>query len=178
MFSLFMGLSNFGSNTAEYVGAGLIELYGGVEAPEFDNLTAVITVSCFCKALPIVLVPFLVPKGTPMGTAREMGAGEAVTGRLIEESMTPDGNGNGNGNGGNGKGGGRGGGGGNEVSYAMADLQDVDHDASQETNGLELSRSRSVMRRGSSGTFEVMASIREDEPADPPSSEAASMSKV
>ena len=39
------------------------------------------------KALPLALIPFLVPAGTPNGTAKEMGAGEAVTG---EGGVTDD----------------------------------------------------------------------------------------
>ena len=38
MFALFMGLSNFGTITGYYVGSGMLSLFGGVEAPEFNHL--------------------------------------------------------------------------------------------------------------------------------------------
>ena len=79
MFSLFMGLSNFGANAAENLGAGLQGLFGGIEAPAYENISGFVALSCAMKALPVLLVPFLVPLGTPLDTAKEMGAGKGVT---------------------------------------------------------------------------------------------------
>ena len=61
MFALFMGLSNFGFSASEYLGAGLLQLLGGVEAPDFPNLWQYEAVLCCTKALPILLVPVLIP---------------------------------------------------------------------------------------------------------------------
>lgn len=80
MFSLFMGLSNFGSSAGGYLGSALLQAYGGVEAPEFEHIEAFVMTSCLMKATPILMVPFLVPRGSPVGTAKEMGAGAAITG--------------------------------------------------------------------------------------------------
>jgi len=87
MFSLFMGLSNFGSDASEYVGASILELFGGVRAPEFRNLVPYVLMQSVAKALPILLIPLLVPRGTPGGTAKEMGAGPAVTGETGESTL-------------------------------------------------------------------------------------------
>ena len=78
MFALFMGLSNFGSAAGEYLGSGLLYLFGGVAKPEFDQLAPYVATRSFMRVLPVLLVPWLVPAGTPADTAREMGASSAI----------------------------------------------------------------------------------------------------
>ena len=78
MFALFMGLSNFGSQSGSYFGSALLRLFGGVEAPGFEGLAPYVVTRTLIGTLPILLVPFLVPRGTPLDTALEMGAGAAV----------------------------------------------------------------------------------------------------
>ena len=86
MFALFMGLSNFGRDAAEFFGAGLLALFGGVARPDYPHMEGLVALSCALKLLPIALVPFLVPEGTPSGTAKEMGASAAVTGEAASAS--------------------------------------------------------------------------------------------
>lgn len=93
MFSLFMGLSNFGGNASEYLGSGLLAILGDVPPPTFPNLELLVFISCACKALPILLVPFLVPTGTPMDTAKEMGAGANITGEMLTADESTHGGG-------------------------------------------------------------------------------------
>ena len=78
MFALFMGLSNFGSAAGEYLGSGLLYLFGGVTKPDFHELAPYVATRSFMRLLPALLVPWLVPAGTPADTAREMGASSAV----------------------------------------------------------------------------------------------------
>ena len=79
MFALFMGLSNFGFAAGEYLGSALLFLFGGVAKPEFHNLGPYVATRSCMRVLPALLVPYLVPAGSPAGTAMEMGAGSAVT---------------------------------------------------------------------------------------------------
>jgi len=74
MFALFMGLSNFGSAAGQYVGSALLRFFGGVEAPAFERLGAYVFTRTLIGATPILLVPLLVPRGTPQSTAAAMGA--------------------------------------------------------------------------------------------------------
>lgn len=65
LFALTMGLSNFGSKMGSYVGIGLLSALGGVDAPHFTNLRLLVVVRSLTRALPIALIPFLVPVGSP-----------------------------------------------------------------------------------------------------------------
>jgi hypothetical protein len=78
MFALFMGLSNFGTITGYYIGSGMLSVFGGVEAPEFNHLGFFVVLRSLTRALPLLLIPFLVPTGTPSDDAKTMGAGAAV----------------------------------------------------------------------------------------------------
>ena len=61
-------------------GASTRSHLGGVERPRYVNIEAFTFTVCAMQALPLLLIPFLVPRGSPNGTAQEMGAGTAVTG--------------------------------------------------------------------------------------------------
>jgi len=89
MFALFMGLSNFGRTAGEYLGSFLLQAYGGVEAPVFENLEAFVVTACLMQAIPILMVPYLVPRGSPRGTAQEMGASRAIFGDG-QDGMPPE----------------------------------------------------------------------------------------
>uniref|UniRef100_A0A7S0J6I0 Uncharacterized protein n=1 Tax=Calcidiscus leptoporus TaxID=127549 RepID=A0A7S0J6I0_9EUKA len=88
MFALFMGLSNFGSASGSYLGSALLRLLGGVRPPAFARLQEYIVLRSLMRIIPVLLVPALVPRGSPRDTAREMGAGAAITG---DEESVPDG---------------------------------------------------------------------------------------
>ncbi len=79
MFSLFMGLSNFGYDVGRYSGAGLMAILGGVQRPAYDGIAAFMALKSAARLLPLLLVPVLVPRGTPADTAAAMGAGPAVS---------------------------------------------------------------------------------------------------
>ena len=66
-----------------------MQAYGGVEAPEFENLETFVMTACLMQAIPILMVPFLVPRGSPVGTAQEMGAGRAILGDG-QDGMPPE----------------------------------------------------------------------------------------
>ena len=74
MFALFMGLSNFGSAAGDYLGSGLLHAFGGVKAPEYDHLVSYVATRSALRALPLLLVPHLVPRGSPADSAAAMGA--------------------------------------------------------------------------------------------------------
>ena len=57
MFSLFMGLSNFGANAAENLGAGLQGLFGGIEAPAYENISGFVALSCAMNASKQLVLP-------------------------------------------------------------------------------------------------------------------------
>ena len=75
LFSLLMGLSNFGSTTGYYVGQGMLSALdppdlpaghqGGVSGPAFRNLEWLVLIQALTRALPLLLVPFLIPTGSP-----------------------------------------------------------------------------------------------------------------
>eukprot|EP00966_Prymnesium_polylepis_P109919 2543201-Prymnesium_polylepis.2 len=67
-----MGLSNFGSAAGEYLGSGLLYAYGGVRKPGFEHLGAYVATRSAMRVLPALLVPCLVPRGTPADTAKEV----------------------------------------------------------------------------------------------------------
>ena len=66
------GVSNFGRSAADYLGSGLLQMLGGVSAPAYDHLTEYVLVACSMKALPLFLIPLLVPHGSPRDTAKEI----------------------------------------------------------------------------------------------------------
>ena len=63
-FATIMGLSNFGSSVGDLVGAGLTNALG-VEKHKYDGLPALVVVRALTRLVPILLVPFLVPRGSP-----------------------------------------------------------------------------------------------------------------
>jgi len=67
LFAFTMGLSNFGSKIGSYMGIGLLHVLGGVHAPHFENLRLLVLIRSLTRALPILLIPYLVPRGTPLG---------------------------------------------------------------------------------------------------------------
>jgi hypothetical protein len=69
IFALMMGLANLGTACGNYSGVVLLELLGGVEAPEFNNIEALVVIRSLLRALPIAFIPYLVPLGSPRSDA-------------------------------------------------------------------------------------------------------------
>ena len=69
LFALEMGLSNFGAQTGKYLGVVLLAVLGGVEPPEFENIEILVVIRALCRLLPILLIPHLVPLGSPRADA-------------------------------------------------------------------------------------------------------------
>jgi len=90
MFALFMGLSNFGGAAGRYMGSSLLKLLGGVQKPDYENLTTFVILRSLARLLPCLLVPLLVPQGSPADTAKAMGAGLGVTGGSTFASSSSD----------------------------------------------------------------------------------------
>ena len=88
MFAIFMGMANLGNDTGFYLGSGLLRLLGGVNAPDFENLTEYVILRALARLIPTALIPFLVPAGGPADTAVDMGAGIGVTGTVETTSAT------------------------------------------------------------------------------------------
>ncbi|GBG33520.1 Folate-biopterin transporter 1, chloroplastic [Hondaea fermentalgiana] len=65
LFALNMGLSNFGVTLGRYHGVGLMWIFGGVTGPNFVNLDWFVLARSLMRLLPILLIPVLVPDGTP-----------------------------------------------------------------------------------------------------------------
>ena len=65
LYALCMGLINLGRSLGWYPGNVLLYILGGVEEPHFHNITLLIAIQCICDFLPILLIPFMVPRGTP-----------------------------------------------------------------------------------------------------------------
>ena len=65
------GLSNFGYNTGTYIGAFMLEALH-VDEPDFENLTLYLGIRQGCRALVLLMIPFLVPAGTPSDTVDAM----------------------------------------------------------------------------------------------------------
>eukprot|EP00516_Mucochytrium_quahogii_P007591 CAMPEP_0203751108 /NCGR_PEP_ID=MMETSP0098-20131031/5233_1 /ASSEMBLY_ACC=CAM_ASM_000208 /TAXON_ID=96639 /ORGANISM=" , Strain NY0313808BC1" /LENGTH=595 /DNA_ID=CAMNT_0050640683 /DNA_START=334 /DNA_END=2121 /DNA_ORIENTATION=- len=65
MFAMNMGLSNMGGTIGGYTGMGLMWLLGGIHRPEFKNLEWFVVLRGISKLFPLVLIPFLVPDGSP-----------------------------------------------------------------------------------------------------------------
>ena len=77
IFALNMGLNNFGVQTGSYLGVVLLAALGGVESPQFENIELWAVLRALCSVLPILLVPVLVPPGSPRG---DVGAAAAPSG--------------------------------------------------------------------------------------------------
>ena len=84
VFALFMGLSNFGSDAGKYLGSSMLKLFGGVSKPDYDGIATYCLLKSLMRLLPLMLVPLLVPAGSPADTAVAMGAGKGVTSNDIE----------------------------------------------------------------------------------------------
>jgi len=88
LFAMLMAFSNFGSSIGQFLGSTLLEFLGVVdcyadmalEAPRAlseeeyvkkgcGNLDKAILVKALCRALPLLIIPILVPDGTPDGPA-------------------------------------------------------------------------------------------------------------
>lgn len=80
MFALFMGLSNFGNDAGRYLGSSLLKYLGNPSKPGYEGIATYSFVKSLMRALPVLLVPFLVPNGSPADSAAALGAGINVTG--------------------------------------------------------------------------------------------------
>jgi hypothetical protein len=103
MFALQMGISNFGNYAGVYLGTAVLEVfYTELHAPEYVGLSSYITLRSAMRALPILLVPILVPRGCPNDSSKEIGAGAAITEEEdpgLETVSEPGGESGGGGNG-------------------------------------------------------------------------------
>jgi len=71
VFALFMGLMNLGKYAGTYLGSSLLLLLGeAVSKPGYDRLPEYVMLCTVLRALPMLLVPFLVPEGTAGGEMR------------------------------------------------------------------------------------------------------------
>jgi len=70
LFALNMGLSNFGVSVGRYLGVFCLEMFGGIEGPEFKNLQWFVLLRSLTRFIPVLFVHQLVPKGTPTDDAR------------------------------------------------------------------------------------------------------------
>jgi hypothetical protein len=64
VFSLLTALGNFGSSISAYSGS-LVLSYFDVSDDNYENLVTVIILKCCCRLVPILLIPFLIPDGSP-----------------------------------------------------------------------------------------------------------------
>lgn len=64
LFAMLMALSNFGATVSEFLGVSMLEAFGVVDG-NFDRLSDVILAKSFCRILPILIVPLLVPNLKP-----------------------------------------------------------------------------------------------------------------
>lgn len=61
--------------TQSFIGSGLLSMLGGVHAPEFDGMQSFVLIKSLVRLLvPLVLVPTLVPRGSPSDTLAAMGS--------------------------------------------------------------------------------------------------------
>uniref|UniRef100_A0A7S4ERM5 Uncharacterized protein n=1 Tax=Chrysotila carterae TaxID=13221 RepID=A0A7S4ERM5_CHRCT len=74
-----MGLSNFGYDAGQYLGAEMLEIFGGVHAPDFENLELYVLIRTLMRLLPLALIPFLVPPGSPNSSATELGLAASIS---------------------------------------------------------------------------------------------------
>eukprot|EP00467_Chlorarachnion_reptans_P018669 CAMPEP_0114498912 /NCGR_PEP_ID=MMETSP0109-20121206/7131_1 /TAXON_ID=29199 /ORGANISM="Chlorarachnion reptans, Strain CCCM449" /LENGTH=627 /DNA_ID=CAMNT_0001676433 /DNA_START=27 /DNA_END=1910 /DNA_ORIENTATION=+ len=85
LFALNMSLSNFGELVGMYLGSALLEMLG-VKRGEFNNLELYIIIRSLAKLLPVFLIKFLVPLGSPDADAIDMSRMKQVENKDIEES--------------------------------------------------------------------------------------------
>jgi len=78
-FSLNMGLLWLGRSFSGYFGMGLLTALGGVEPPLFTNIRLLVVIRSLTRAIPIALIPLLVPPGSPADD--EPGADEPKGGK-------------------------------------------------------------------------------------------------
>jgi len=91
MFALQMGLSNFGNHAGLYLGTAVLEMfYPQLQAPDYSGLASYITLRSALRALPILLVPVLVPRGRPNDSSKDIGAGAAIVDDPEEEGGADD----------------------------------------------------------------------------------------
>jgi len=88
MFALFMGLSNFGSDAGRFLGSSLLKVVGDPTKPDYDGMATYCLLKSLMRLLPIALVPFLVPAGSPADSAKAMGAGAAITDADADASIS------------------------------------------------------------------------------------------
>lgn len=70
VFSLLTALNNFGSSISAYSGS-LVLSYFNVTDGNYDHLVTVILLKCCCRLIPIMLIPFLIPDGSPYSSDKE-----------------------------------------------------------------------------------------------------------
>lgn len=70
VFALLTALGNFGSSISSYFGAFVLQ-YFDIRTGHFDNLVLVILIKSCSRVLPILLIPFLVPRGSPYSDDEE-----------------------------------------------------------------------------------------------------------
>ena len=71
LFSVMMSLSNFGYDVGTYFGAMLLTVCG-VTDDDYTSFPIVVAIKSLMRLLPIILVPFLVPRGTPQDAAEAL----------------------------------------------------------------------------------------------------------
>ena len=64
VFAMFMSLANFGSSIAIYSGSFLVFVLG-ITDENFDNLIYLVIIRSFARLIPIPVIMWLVPDGTP-----------------------------------------------------------------------------------------------------------------
>jgi hypothetical protein len=64
LFAMMMSLSNFGSAVSVYLGA-LLLMSLGIESGNYENLTWAICIKACCRLTPLLLIPILIPSGSP-----------------------------------------------------------------------------------------------------------------
>ena len=69
MFALNMAMGNFGALVSGYFGVATLYALGGVEAPEFVGVELLTIIRGFCRLFPILLIPYLIPEGSPRTNA-------------------------------------------------------------------------------------------------------------
>jgi hypothetical protein len=64
LFALLMALSNFGGDVGSYMGVGLLKAFS-VSRADYSRLPQVVLVKTFCRFIPVMLIPFLIPDASP-----------------------------------------------------------------------------------------------------------------
>ena len=89
LFALNMGLSNFGGSVGGFLGKGLLDALGGVEAPGFEGIEWLAVITSLTRLLPMMLVPLLIPDGSP---ADEEAIGADIFRASVAQAQDPEGN--------------------------------------------------------------------------------------